>query len=89
MVRAFRVVEASLGDGTKEPTDDELEVARAARKSLVAVRDLPSGAVLSESDLVGRRPGTGIPASQRDALVGRRLKEPISAGDLFTPGHLE
>jgi len=42
-------------------------------KSIVAARRLPAGHLLTESDLACKKPGTGLPASQLDELVGMRL----------------
>jgi N-acetylneuraminate synthase len=42
-------------------------------KSVVAARDLPAGTVLSREDLRIKKPGTGIPAAEFDAVVGRTL----------------
>jgi N-acetylneuraminate synthase len=42
-------------------------------KSVVAARDLPAGTVLSREDLCIKKPGTGIPAAEFDAVVGRTL----------------
>ena len=48
---AIRDVESALGDGVKRPVPSELPVRDVARKSLVAARDLPAGAVLGRDDL--------------------------------------
>ena len=42
------------------------------RRSIVAARDLPEGTVLQASDLDYVRPGTGLPPTRSDALVGRK-----------------
>lgn len=48
-------------------------------KSIVAVSDLPAGTVLREDQLSLRKPGTGIPASRFDEVLGRRLKRAVAA----------
>ncbi len=84
MVRGIRVVEAALGDGRKVPADEELNTAAVARRSLVAACDLAAGTVLSESTVVIRRPGTGLPPSALPQVLGRRLREAVSAGALLS-----
>jgi N,N'-diacetyllegionaminate synthase len=42
-------------------------------KSLFAAVDLPAGTRLLREHLIARKPGTGIPADQVDAIVGLRL----------------
>ena len=79
MVRSIRAVEAMMGDGLKRPQPIEQNTRDVARRSLVAARDLPAGHVLALTDLVLRRPGTGIPPDAMTAAVGRRALHAIAA----------
>lgn len=83
LVRGVRIVEASLGDGRKEPAASEAATASVARKSLVAARDLAAGSVVALADVDAKRPGTGLAPSLRDAVVGRRVCVPVAAGALL------
>ncbi len=47
-------------------------------KKLVAARDLPAGHVLTEDDIAAKSPGDGLPPSELDRLVGRRLGYPVT-----------
>jgi N-acetylneuraminate synthase len=58
-------------------------------KSVVAGVDLPAGAVLRESDLATKKPGTGIPATRMGELVGRCLRRPLAADALISEDDLE
>jgi N-acetylneuraminate synthase len=60
MVRAIREVEAALGTAAKIPVPGELSNLSIARKSIVAARDIQQGEVLSEHNLVVKRPGDGV-----------------------------
>jgi N-acetylneuraminate synthase len=84
MVWAIRTVEAALGDGIKRPAAEELNTAAVARRSLVAARDLEAGTVLAENMIAIRRPGTGLPPANLPQLIGRRLRQNLPAGNLFT-----
>lgn len=59
-------------------------------KSVVATRPLPAGHVLVDDDLAVRKPGTGIAAARRAAVVGRTLAravapwQPLAEDDLLT-----
>jgi sialic acid synthase SpsE len=84
LVRGIRIVEASLGDGRKEPAASEASVSAAARKSLVAARDIPAGATLTEEYIAIKRPGTGLPPSTLTRLIGRVTIREIPADTLLT-----
>jgi N,N'-diacetyllegionaminate synthase len=84
LVRGIRTVEAALGHGRKVPAASESATAAVARRSLVALRDVPPGAVLTPDTIGVRRPGTGLPPALRLLLVGRTAKTGIRAGTLLT-----
>lgn len=70
-IEQLREVEAGLGDRDSGPTAGERDSLVWASKSLVPVRDLSAGTVLKASDLIGKRPGTGIPPSRLSEVVGK------------------
>ena len=84
LVRGIRTIEAALGHGRKVPAASEANTAAIARRSLVAVRDIPAGTVLTEELIAIRRPGTGLSPAVRPYLVGRTVRTTIPAGALFT-----
>jgi N-acetylneuraminate synthase len=84
LVGRVRTVESALGHGRKEPARSEADTARVARRSLVAARDIPTGATLTADLIAIRRPGTGLPPKMRDALVGRRVRLDVPAGALLS-----
>ena len=52
-------------------------------KSVVARFSLPAGTVLQKPHLALKKPGTGIPASQLQYLIGRSLRRPVAANQLL------
>lgn len=88
LVADIRRIEAMLGDGAKQPSPSEAEGQKWATKSLVPVRDLPAGHVLTAADLTTKRPGTGVPANRFDATVGRRLARAVQADTVLQPADL-
>ena len=60
-----------MGSAEKQPTPGELENARAARKSIVAARDIAAGEVFSDDNLTTKRPGTGMSPMLWDDVVGK------------------
>ncbi|MBI5426103.1 MAG: N-acetylneuraminate synthase [Opitutae bacterium] len=82
-VGAIRRVESALGDGIKAPLPSEAETAAVARKSVVAACDIAVGTKIRAEMLVCRRPGTGMPPSRLEELVGRSARVAIAAGSLL------
>jgi N-acetylneuraminate synthase len=61
---------------------------RNARRSLVAVRSLPLGHVLTRDDLMAKRPANGLPPADLDWVVGKRLTRELDADGFLTIEHL-
>jgi N-acetylneuraminate synthase/N,N'-diacetyllegionaminate synthase len=89
MVREIRELEAALAE---RPDDDE-RLARSrswALQSIVSARALERGQVLAAGDLAFKRPGHGgVPASEAEGLLGRRLKRDLPADEQIRPEDLE
>ena len=83
LVDCTRNISKSLGDGTKEPKAIELEIAKVARKSLVARHDLSAGDIINWDNVTAKRPGTGIPAWEFMKYEGRALRRLVKADDLL------
>lgn len=88
-VKDIREVEAAFGGWQKAPVDAEQAALHWARKSLTASRELSSGDVLRRSDLIAQRPGSGLPPSMLDEVVGRRVMRAVPAGTPLTAEMLE
>jgi sialic acid synthase SpsE len=84
LVTSIRTVGRALGDGIKAPRAGEAGTAAVARRSLVAVRDLAPGTVLTAELVAIRRPGTGLAPSQFDAVIGRTVRTRVRAGEPLT-----
>jgi N-acetylneuraminate synthase len=81
MARGLRFIEAMRA----HPVDKSVSDRAAAPlreiffKSVVPVRDLAAGTVLEPELLTTKKPGTGIPASALDDIIGRRLRRDVPA----------
>ncbi len=84
LVEMIRTIESALGDGRKRPMPDERGNLPVARKSVVAGVDIPTGTVLRRSMLTTKRPGTGIPPAQLEALIGRTARTDIAKDSLVS-----
>jgi N,N'-diacetyllegionaminate synthase len=76
-VQAIRAAESALGDGLKRAAPEEVRNLIKMRRSIVAARTIEPGRSLTEDDLTCKRPGTGIPPSDWDKIIGRPVKEPV------------
>ncbi len=83
LVRGIRTVERSLGNGRKEPAKSESHMADVMRKSLVAAINLPAGTKIAREHLVCKRPGTGLPPSRREEVIGRTVTRNVRAGSIL------
>jgi N-acetylneuraminate synthase len=86
---------AFVTEALAHPLDKDAEAARLApmrdlfTRSLVLRRPRSAGAVVTEADLVAKKPGTGISPARRDEVVGRRLARDVAADHLLTLDDLE
>jgi len=83
-VKAVRDAEKMLGDGIKNPTKREESIMEAARRSIVAARDLKEGTILDESMLEFKRPGNGLKPELISFIIGRKLKRSLMEDELIT-----
>lgn len=83
IIKELNIVEA-LGDGVKRPNLSEIEVAKVARKSIVAAVDIKKDQVIKENMLKIKRPGTGIKPKFLDKIIGKTAKEDIKKDELIT-----
>jgi sialic acid synthase SpsE len=78
-----------LGPTTKAPTSREIEMAQLVRKSVVAVKDISAGELLTLENLTVKRPGTGLPPKELTKLIGGRARKTISKDALLQMADVE
>ncbi len=79
IVEKSKEVFLSLGTTQRVLSTAELAKRGKFRRSLVALRSLPSGHPLTDDDLTAKRPGTGIAPDELAYVVGRRLAVDVDA----------
>lgn len=89
LVERVREANAMLGDGEKRIMPTEVATAAGARRSIAASRDLPASHVVVFEDLTWLRPGGGLPPGREQALIGRRLRNAVTADDRLMPNMVE
>jgi N-acetylneuraminate synthase/N,N'-diacetyllegionaminate synthase len=82
-VRSIRHSEKLLGTDSKRVLGCEADVRRVSRQSLVLSRAIAPGEPISRNDLTTKRPGTGIPAAEIDAVVGTVARTALPAGTIL------
>ncbi|MDB5860968.1 MAG: N-acetylneuraminate synthase [Ramlibacter sp.] len=83
MVRGIRRIAHMRGDGLKAPRPEEQDAARVARRSIVALQDIPAGATVTAAMVACRRPATGIAPRDWDRVLGRKAGVAIPAGTVL------
>jgi N,N'-diacetyllegionaminate synthase len=89
MVMAVRQVEKAMGNGIKSPTEEEEEIKRVARRSIVAKIDIPKGTFITEEMLDVKRPGTGVEPKYMNEVIGAVARCRIQQDELLTMDKLE
>lgn len=83
MISSIRNIEEALGSGIKEIAISEKENIRAARKSIVASKEIKKGEAFTEENLTVKRPGTGISPMHWDEVIGRISPADFNQDDLI------
>ena len=74
MVIAIRNIEMAIsGNGIKEPSLSEKKNIHIARKSIHLSKDLSSGSIITEKDIISLRPGDGICAMNWEKVIGQKV----------------
>lgn len=80
----FKLIDSILGSAEKTVLDCELVPRREARRSLVLTRDMKKGEVISEKDIMAKRPGTGISPQYTEIVVGRKILQDLVEDTVLT-----
>ena len=72
MVDAIRNIEQALGDGQKHVSASEEKNMAIARKSIVAAKAIIRGEILTEENLIIKRPGSGISPMRWEEVIGTK-----------------
>jgi sialic acid synthase SpsE len=85
MVNKMRDIELAFGDGIKNgPREEELELYIKARRSIIAKNKIIKGQIITNNDIIIKRPGFGIHPSQINIVVGRIAKKDIEEDEPIT-----
>ena len=78
MVIAIRNIEMAIsGNGLKEASLSEKKNIHIARKSIHLSKDLTSGSIINEQDIISLRPGDGICTMNWEEIIGKQVNKDL------------
>lgn len=89
MVDAIRNVEIAMGDGVRRFSENELEIKKVARKSIILNENISKGTVIKRSILAIKRPGTGIAPKYIDKVIGKKVNKDLKVNSVLKWEYLE
>ena len=84
----IKFLEKIGGSLKKYPIESEKIARRNARRSIVLTRDLKKGHALIDSDLIAKRPGTGISPIFWDEIIGKTLNKDLKSDHILSLNEL-
>lgn len=79
LINYSRNIEIALGDGVKKPVDSEIRSRETNRTSIIVMKDLKKGDILTKEVIDIRRPGSGLKPSMLDNILGKKVTIDLSA----------
>lgn len=89
LVITLRATEMALGSGVKTPAASEARNMEGMRRGIVARHNIKKGHVFTASDLILKRPLSGIPPSAWDKVIGSVAAQDVKAGNALAWADLE
>ena len=80
----FELICQVTGSEEKTVLPCEAVPRREARRSLVLTRDMKAGEIITENDVMAKRPGTGISPQYSEIVIGRPVKQNLSEDTVLT-----
>ena len=80
----FKWIDTVLGSNEKTVLDCEIIPRREARRSLVLTRNMKAGEVITATDLMPKRPGTGISPEFVEIVLGRKVVRELEEDTILT-----
>jgi len=83
MVKGIRNIEKALGSSKKKPSPSESININIVRKSIVANKDIQKGDLLTDKNIIVKRPGYGISPMKWDGIIGTVATKNYKIDDLI------
>lgn len=89
IVDSIREIEKIKGSGVKMPFGPEIKNRDNNRKSVVAIKNIKTGDLLTRDNVYVKRPGTGIAPKYLEDVLGRVVKKNIKEDEQIQWGDLD
>lgn len=86
IVEQIRLCETMKGNGIKRPADSEKTTRINNRKSVVMLKTVKEGEVITKEHIAIKRPGTGIPPKFFDHIIGKKANKDLEKEDVLMWG---
>lgn len=83
-IENFQWINSILGSEEKTVLKCEEVSRREARRSLVLTRDMKKGEIIKETDVMPKRPGTGISPKFAEVVIGRKVLQDLNEDTILT-----
>jgi N,N'-diacetyllegionaminate synthase len=83
-ISELRDVEKAMKIRLNGPTDNEKKNSQWASKSLVLKKSSKKGTLINSYNLIAKRPGGGIPPSDINEVIGKKLKKDLESDQFLT-----
>lgn len=83
-IKNFELIGEIMGTAEKTVLPCEMIPRREARRSLVLTRDMQEGEVITQRDLIAKRPGVGISPEYQDIVIGRSVRKDCKEDTILT-----
>ena len=78
----------ALGTGQKKMHQDEVPIKAVLTTSVVSTTTIPKDTIITQQMVTAKRPGTGIPANQREKVIGKKTMHEIAQDQLILSNQL-
>lgn len=89
LVKKIRKLEIILGTKKKQFSNEEINIKKVTRKSLVTNKTIKKGEKLRREDIVFKRPGTGISPVDLKKAIGKRFRRDKKANRVIFKNELK
>lgn len=82
LVESCHNVQRAMGSYNRVVSLEELDQRANMRRSLIYTRDMTAGEIIVAKDIDAKRPGTGIPPTEKETIIGKVLATNVQADTL-------